>query len=317
MPHPHYSDSSCDGQKPTYLGSARGRRSFYLDENGVLRGVTYRAPWVDGENVAECMVTRQVDPMAPLRNTWCSSSMPPYTTSGVAFDADASKPPEVQQGYEWDRCDGLDPECGCGFYAYHSGDVYYATAGPGCRVQGIIEAYGRMVLGTKGYRAQKARIVAICAPPSNEISVRRRGVQATRDSVARSLTQLELLAALPAKADKHLAIMTVASAFLAALAPGLLRPAALAVCGFVGASLVVLRRARREGVEATRLSLERELEALDGTLRSMPNDYWDFVEKAKARYPSVEFFTDPAEMHLKYPTESLTELARQVSESND
>jgi hypothetical protein len=312
----HYSDSSCDGDKPTYLGAARGRRSFYLDSNGVLRGVTYRAPWRDGENVAECMVTRQVDPMVGLRNSWQSNAMPPYTTSGVAFADDPDEPPAIQQGFEWDRCGGLDPECGCGFYAYHSGDVYYATSGPGCRVQGIVEAYGRMVLGTKGYRAQKARILAICAPPATEATVRRRGVQANRDSVARSLKQLEFLASLPDRADRHLAVMTVASAFLAALAPSLIRPAMLALCGFVGVSMLVLRRARRDGVEATRLALEEELEKLDSTLRSMPNDYYEYVERAKAVYPSVEFFTDPAEMHAKYPVESLSTLASEVRESD-
>jgi hypothetical protein len=283
----------------------------------VLRGVTYRAPWHDGENVAECMVTRQVDPMVLVRRqSWNTNALAPYITYGVSYDADPSKPTELLQGYAWDRCEGLDPECACGFYAYHSGDVYYATAGPGCRVQGVIEGYGRMILGTKGYRAQKARILAICGPPPTEATTRRRAAQANRDAVARSLKQLELIAALPAKADRHLAIMTIASAFLAALAPGMIRPAALALCGFVGATLLVVKRARSEGVDEARLSLEEELEKLDATLAGMPNDYYEYVEKAKARYPGVEFFTDVAEMQAKYPVESLADLAHEAGESN-
>lgn len=46
--------------------------------------------------------------------------------------------------------------CGCGFWAYHDGSSY--PAGP---VSGVIEGYGRVTIGPRGFRAEKARIVAL------------------------------------------------------------------------------------------------------------------------------------------------------------
>lgn len=50
--------------------------------------------------------------------------------------------------------------CGCGFYAYYQ-DTFRPHHGT---VTGIIEAYGHVVIGELGVRAQKARIVAVVEP---------------------------------------------------------------------------------------------------------------------------------------------------------
>lgn len=68
-------------------------------------------------------------------------------------------PPHMQSGLE----------CTCGFYAYHQGSVGTGThrgyPGHG-QLMGIIEGYGTVVVGTKGFRAEKARIV--CFIQDNE-----------------------------------------------------------------------------------------------------------------------------------------------------
>lgn len=47
--------------------------------------------------------------------------------------------------------------CGCGFWAYHDGSEY-----PCGNVTGVIDAWGPTTVGTKGFRAQNAKILALC-----------------------------------------------------------------------------------------------------------------------------------------------------------
>lgn len=51
--------------------------------------------------------------------------------------------------------------CGCGFWAYHDGSEY-----PCGNVTGIIDAWGPTTVGTKGFRAQNAKILALCVNAS-------------------------------------------------------------------------------------------------------------------------------------------------------
>lgn len=67
-----------------------------------------------------------------------------------------------------------DGNCGCGFYAAHTlnnllnapGIVWYqphltATMSHLTSVIGVVEAFGKVVVGTKGFRAEKMRVVAL------------------------------------------------------------------------------------------------------------------------------------------------------------
>lgn len=51
------------------------------------------------------------------------------------------------------------PYHGCGFWAYHQGSTY-----PGGAVQGVIEGWGKVTIGTLGFRAEYAKIVAVHIP---------------------------------------------------------------------------------------------------------------------------------------------------------
>lgn len=50
--------------------------------------------------------------------------------------------------------------CSCGFYAYHDGSNTYHSRSNGT-IAGMIEGYGTVTVGTKGFRAEKCKIIAI------------------------------------------------------------------------------------------------------------------------------------------------------------
>ena len=80
--------------------------------------------WVDGENVATCNL---------LRITFERATAPVHTTPAP----------------QWD--------CRCGFYARYEP----TQSANGTDVLGVIEAYGRVILGERGFRAEKARILGL------------------------------------------------------------------------------------------------------------------------------------------------------------
>lgn len=73
------------------------------------------------------------------------------------FRVTAEIPPEPH--------DVTDPKCTCGFYAYTSPRALYANSTGGSpEVFGVIKGYGKATLGTKGFRIEKAEIVALTVP---------------------------------------------------------------------------------------------------------------------------------------------------------
>jgi hypothetical protein len=80
------------------------------------------------------------------------------TASGVTLTTAAQEMP----GHEVP-----EESCACGFWAYWSEQVARTHAmgyGPGIPVVGVVEGFGRTLIGDKGFRAQKARIVAVHVP---------------------------------------------------------------------------------------------------------------------------------------------------------
>lgn len=302
----HYNDNQCTGSPPLVLGGALGRRSFYLDERGVLRGITYRAPWRDGENVAQCMVTELANPMKMRASN--SYGGPPWTCGGVVFEGNPDVPPEPMDGWRWARCEGLGPDCACGFYAYHDGTVRYAISGPGCRVQGIVEAYGRLVLGTLGYRAEKARILAVVAPSRSESSARRHAMERTVADLDDTLRLLE--AAGPPRKHIAVAVQGALAAVLAAVGPMTAKGPLLLVAAYSVIDSYLRGRATRESYESVVSTMVSERDNLVNILRDLPTDYREYVERAKARYPSVRWYESEGDMLAAYRVESLAHLAR-------
>lgn len=111
------------------------------DPTGVLTGQN-GGTWVAGENVAECQ--RQDPFMISLGGVQ-------YRMNPLTLAIESPTTPE--------RCDVVHPDCTCGFYAYWTVDAASVTRD--CNVIGVVEAYGKVTVGEKGFRAEKAKILAV------------------------------------------------------------------------------------------------------------------------------------------------------------
>lgn len=126
------------------LGVVTGARAFDVDSLGRLTGIHYKQVWRPGENVAECR--KSDNPYADL------ASMFTFTFTGTRLVQ--TKKPESPHSRE---------TCQCGFYGYYDGSNDYHQKG---RISGVVEGYGEVLIGTRGFRAAKARIVALRIPKS-------------------------------------------------------------------------------------------------------------------------------------------------------
>lgn len=110
--------------RPFAAGTVVGLRSFRITQDGHLRAATRPdAIWQQGENLAECL------------RYWPSMKI---TEDGDHRVANA--------------------HCTCGFYAYFDGGNDYDRFHT---ITGIVEGYGTVTVGSRGFRAAKARIVAL------------------------------------------------------------------------------------------------------------------------------------------------------------
>lgn len=166
-------------------GSLFGLRGWDMDELGRLHGVTHREVWRPGENVSTCKQIKRI-PCPELQREQDERERA-LAAKDALGDHRASLADEVTKGRKSKRrqrstvnvtlrtpplsCGdpacyygehtvredhGFDADCSCGFWAYD--EAGYAPHGT---VLGVIEAYGKTTVGTKGFRAQKARIVGL------------------------------------------------------------------------------------------------------------------------------------------------------------
>jgi hypothetical protein len=147
--------------RPFVAGSVTGLRAFDVDSLGRLTGVVQRRVFAPGENNATCVgmsgamqylqrsMQRAIQQSLIHHTAFYDPTDP--TVSGRATAA-----AELEDKH---RIGGLN--CGCGFYAYFDGGNDYAQEG---RVAGIIEGYGTCTVGSRGFRAEKARLVALVLP---------------------------------------------------------------------------------------------------------------------------------------------------------
>lgn len=145
--------SASDFNGPLYLEPVRGVRAFDVDALGRLSGVSFPTIWTPGENVAKCDSRRAHE---ETMNTL-------YARAGMARStsrADKDLTPKPIQ-------DTHMPNCSCGFWAFYNGENEYANSR---RVTAVVEGYGTVVRGPKGFRAEKSRIVAIHLPSAGKSS---------------------------------------------------------------------------------------------------------------------------------------------------
>lgn len=136
----------------------RGYRTWgHADIDGQLPSVVKAATWVPGMNEAVCIA--------------------PY---------------DVRSYYEG-HLEVPDPKCSCGFYSWHTEfpPEYLDKA-----TFGVIEASGRIVLGTHGMRSQRAKVIAL-APHHDYANFKSMELAAARFGVPYFQTPEEMFEAFP------------------------------------------------------------------------------------------------------------------------
>lgn len=304
-----YSDEDCNGGPELVLGAARGRRAFHLGPDGWLRGVTYRVPWEPGENVARCMVTKY-QPIEPQRR------MP--NIGGWVYK-DGVPELEAAPGFVPTPCNGMEKDCTCGFYAYHRGnETYMAVVPDGLRVEGVVEAYGKVVMGPLGFRAQKARVLAVCLPDQRRVA--RQAVEVTR--LVMSLRQDALLLEHSSRLPTVGAVLTWLAALAIAVGgatvaglPWQLRIASAITSGALIVGGGAQRNYHKGEVQREKLRLDEAIRTAerqrDWLVRAGLNSVAsNLYGRVRDRYPDVEVFTDPEAMHAAWPVAPLDYLVQ-------
>lgn len=161
------SKSDFSGEEFDYApGSIHGLRSWRMDSFGRLTGVTHKEVWTPGENVATCKAVKRVQcPSVSAKKIrkWEEDryAIRLYREGAPKIDPRSILMPcgkdltcaagyhSVPSGHSF------DPRCECGFWAYFE-DGFSAHGD----VVGVVESYGKTTIGTKGFRAERARIVA-------------------------------------------------------------------------------------------------------------------------------------------------------------
>jgi hypothetical protein len=59
----------------------------------------------------------------------------------------------------------VEPWCTCGLYSWKRPDRIGARS---TKVAGVVELWGRVLVGEHGYRAQYAQVAAVCGPPGSD-----------------------------------------------------------------------------------------------------------------------------------------------------
>lgn len=153
-------------------GSIHGMRSWGMDTLGRLHGVTHAEVWRPGENVSVCKATKRV----PCPNREALDKRPVRRGELDRYDiyrfdvlrsyvGGSCNDPECR---DWTHPEPIahtfDPNCDCGFWAYD--EHTFKSHGD---VSGVIEGYGRTTIGTRGFRCEKAKIVALCREHNDEL----------------------------------------------------------------------------------------------------------------------------------------------------
>ena len=107
----------------------------------------YGKPWTAGENVATCYNRPGFDGLEYVHTE--------YGPKLVYVPPDGRVP---------------DPDCGCGFWSYYARQVspYSPYGYDPFGVVGVVESYGRVLMGSLGIRAERARILALSPEVTRE-----------------------------------------------------------------------------------------------------------------------------------------------------
>ena len=151
------------------VGVVTGARSFEVDQLGRLTGVNYKQVWRPGENTAECRKQENYSWGGFLPSHFTlrldSALAAGGLTTTLPTDKKRRKKPPVShvEMVPAEPAPHTMGSCACGFYAYYDGSNDYHAKG---RISAVVEGYGETLIGTRGFRASKARIIALRIPKS-------------------------------------------------------------------------------------------------------------------------------------------------------
>lgn len=173
------------------VGSVTGTRSFMVDRLGRLTGIHYQQVWLPGENESECrkredsffsgglISTVQMDSYTSLRQALSTYSYPVVTSTAAPDTRFIPSVPPPRSSKKRTRnvvmvpapvpappAPKREPEhnletCKCGFYGYYDGSDDYHREG---YVSAVVEGYGETLIGTRGFRSVKSKILALHIP---------------------------------------------------------------------------------------------------------------------------------------------------------
>jgi len=127
------------------IGSVRGFRRWKVEADGILKPVShYSGGWMPGDNHAECSCHPKAEQVPKIDDE-------PYSERNKRIE-------------EWRKTATFE-DMACGFYAYFDGRDANGYGSDGLVVSGVIEGFGEVLIGTKGFRAKKARILALSVAP--------------------------------------------------------------------------------------------------------------------------------------------------------
>lgn len=129
---------------PFGLGSLIGTRSFKVSGDGWLYGYIHEHQFNADVNIARCLRADLACGYRPdaggthIHSRLCRAVVP---------------------------CDKDVPnaDCTCGFYAYTDGSLDYGVHVR--MISGVIQGFGHVLRGSRGFRCKKARVLALYVPP--------------------------------------------------------------------------------------------------------------------------------------------------------
>lgn len=180
--------------RPFVAGTITGLRAFRIDTLGRLTGVTYKDVWTPGENVAVCHADNTFANAIQMAAA-LSAQIDLTFNSQRGFDRKGKKAkgiPKIPTPGEkaaklTHALAGI--ACQCGFYAYFDGgndylsqawasggaitisNGYLVTGGSedrAPRVAAVVNGWGLVTVGSRGFRAEKAEVVALISPKSEQ-----------------------------------------------------------------------------------------------------------------------------------------------------
>lgn len=187
------------------VGEVYGARSFIVNKDGWLAGVTYQKVWKPGINAAECYRVTGWDVDGTVVHTRPTATHREEET-GDYYEYNGTRvmrKRRVPTGHDYYLDDSTEKlhtmsepkpvrendiaaghnmaRCGCGFHGYLRGSMDFGDGRE--KVNGIVSAHGRMVRGDRGFRAQYVELVALYLPRDEALLTSTRHWNETRQAM--------------------------------------------------------------------------------------------------------------------------------------